>query len=257
MQDLHAESADVEELRRRVAELIEEVRARDAFIAFAAHEIRNPITPVVGQIELLLSAVRSGRCAMEQVEQRLMRIEQMVWHYVKRATVLLDVSRITKGHLQLELKSFDLATLMRDVAGRFTGEVQRAGCSITLTVPDSLPGIWDRVAVEQIIDNLISNAIRYGARTPVELSAEDCGEHVRLRVRDYGGGIPAPERERIFGRFEQVLGRSERRTGFGVGLWVVCQLASVMGGTVAVEDAIGGGALFTVTLPRHVTAACS
>ena len=246
----------LEEMQQRIDELVEEVKARDAFIAFAGHELRNPITPVIGQVELLLSAVKMGRCPPEQFEQRLARIEHIVRHYVKRATVLLDVSRIIKGQIQFELASFDLVTLMHDIVGSFTGQVERAGFAITVTAPETLPGVWDRMAMEQIVENLISNAIRYGARTPVELSVERRGEQVRLQVRDYGSGVPIQERERILGRFGRAAGRNERRSGFGVGLWVVCQLAGAMGGTIAIEDAPGGGALFTVTLPRQVQGPC-
>ncbi len=242
----------LEEMQQRINELTEEVKARDAFIAFAGHELRNPITPVIGQVELLLSAVKLGRCPPEQLEQRLMRIEQVVRHYVKRATVLLDVSRIIKGQLQFELTSFDLMTLVHDIVGSFTGQVERAGFAISVTAPETLPGLWDRMAMEQIIENLVSNAIRYGARTPVELYVERRDEQVRLQVRDYGSGIPVQERDRILNRFGRAAGRSERRSGFGVGLWVVCQLAGAMGGTVAIEDAPGGGALFTVTLPPQM-----
>ncbi len=99
----------VEALQRRIAELTEAVAARDTFIAVAAHELRNPMTPIIGQVDLLLSAVRSGRCPPEQVEQRLERIQHSVRRYLKRAAILLDVSRLTSGRLQLEPEAFDLA----------------------------------------------------------------------------------------------------------------------------------------------------
>ena len=168
-----------------------------------------------------------------------------------RAGILLDVSRINSGRLRLELEPCDIAALLRDMAAisptRPEGQV-----SLSASPPlTRLLGTWDRLALEQIIDNLVSNALKYGAGTPVEVSAESCGERVRLQVRDHGSGIPAADRERVFGRFERAVGQGERRSGFGVGLWVVRQLTEAMEGSVVVGDTPGGGASFTVTLPHH------
>ena len=249
------ENADTNELQRRVAELTEAVAARDTFIAVAAHELRNPMTPILGQVELLLAAVKAGRCPPEQVEQRLERVGRSVRRYLKRAAILLDVSRITSGKLQLEPEPFDLSALLRDVADEFADAARRAGVPIRVDAPERLPGAWDRLAMEQVVDNLVSNALKYGARTPVELSAEPLGQQVRIRVRDHGEGIPAADRQRVFRRFERAVGQGERRSGFGVGLWVVGSLVEAMEGTIEVDDAPGGGALFTVTLPVHATGA--
>jgi len=247
--------SQVEEFQLRIAELTAAVEARDTFIAVAAHELRNPMTPIIGQIELLLLDVRAGRCLPDQVEFKLGRLQRVMRRYMKRAGMLLDVSRITSGKLQLELEPCDLATVLHDVAGEFTEEARRADVSVTVAVPERLPGTWDLLAVEQIVDNLLSNALKHGARTPVELSAKVQGEQVRIQVRDGGPGISPSDRERVFGRFEQAVGQGRRRGGFGVGLWVVRQLAEAMGGMVAIEDAPGGGALFTVTLPQHARGA--
>ncbi len=242
----------IESLHRRIAELAEAVAARDTFIAVAAHELRNPMTPIIGQIDLLLSAVRTGRCPPEQVEQRLVRIQHTMHRYVKRAAILLDVSRITSGRLKLEPETFDLAALVRDVADEFAEAARHAGVAVTVTAPESLPVCLDRLATEQITDNLVSNALKYGARTPVEVSAAAHGEQLRIRVRDGGAGIPASDRARVFECFERAVGQNERHSGFGVGLWVVRQLIQAMDGMVTIEDAPGRGALFTVTLPLHM-----
>lgn len=245
----------LEGLQLRNAELMEAVAARDTFIAVAAHELRNPMTPVIGQIDLLLNGLRTGRYSPEQVEQRLERVRQVMNHYLKRTEILLDVSRITSGKFRLEPAPLDLSALMREVVEAFAAAAGRAGTPIGIDAPASLLGTWDQLAMEQIIDNLVSNAIKYGARQPVEVCAEDRGDNVCIRVRDHGPGISVEDRTRIFGRFERAVGSDERRSGFGVGLWVVGQLVDAMGGTIRVDDAQEGGSVFSVTLPRHVDVA--
>jgi two-component system OmpR family sensor kinase len=248
------DGGEVEQLRHRIAELTAAVEARDIFIAIAAHELRNPMTPIIGQIDLLRSAIKASRCTPEQVDTKMERIQRSMRHFVTRAGILLDVSRINSGRLQLSLEPCDVATLLRDIAADFAGAALHAGVAISVTAPDRLPGTWDRLALEQIIDNLLSNAIKYGCSTPVEISAASCDERISFQVRDHGSGIPAADRERVFGRFERAVARGERRSGFGVGLWVVRQLTEAMGGTVAVGDTPGGGASFTVNLPQHTGA---
>ena len=237
------------------AELTAAVAARDVFIAVAAHELRNPMTPMVGQLDLLLTGLRAGRLSMEQIEQRLVRIQNAMNNYLKRATALLDVSRLTSGQFRLDVTAFDLSGLVRQVVETFAEAARYAGSPITLVVPPSLAGSWDYLAMEQIIDNLVSNAVKYGGSRPIEVRAEALDAQVRITVRDHGPGIPPKDRMRIFSCFERVIGQNERRSGFGVGLWVVGQLVAAMDGTIAVDDAAGGGTAFVVSLPRHVGAA--
>lgn len=248
------EGERVAALQKQIAELTEAVAARDTFIAVAAHELRNPMTPLIGQIDLLLAAVRARRCSPEQVEARVERMQFAVRRYLKRATMLLDVSRLTRRKLHLELEPLDLSAVIRDVAGDFDSAGKYAGIPINVTVPERLDGTWDRLAVEQIVENLVSNAVKYGACTPVEIGLADLATgSVRIQVRDHGEGIRDADRARIFQQFERAVGEGERRSGFGIGLWVVGQLVEAMGGAIRIEDAPGGGALFTVTLPQHVT----
>jgi signal transduction histidine kinase len=249
-----AQSGDAvpDDLDSRLAELTEAVAARDTFIAVAAHELRNPMTPILGQVELLLSGVRNGKYSDEQIRHRLELIQQSVRRYMKRAGVLLDVSRITTGKFRLEPASCDLAAVLREVTDEFAVAARHSGVVMQISAPDSLPGTWDRLAIEQIIDNLVSNALKYGGGTPVEVTAVADDAQVHIRVRDHGTGIPAEDRRRIFERFERAVDQNEHRSGFGVGLWVVRQLVGSMNGTIEIDDAPGGGALFSVTLPLHV-----
>jgi signal transduction histidine kinase len=243
--------ADHQDLRRRLDELASAVAARDNFIAVAAHELRNPMTPIIGQIELLLAGLRSGKYTLDQIENRLTRIHRSMGHYLKRTSTLLDVSRISSGKFRLTPAPCDLAEVIRMVAETFDDTARYAGATLEVDVPASLPGSWDRLALEQIIDNLVSNAIKYGGGNVVLVSAKVATDpaFVVIEVRDHGPGISKDDKGRIFGQFERAIGSEERQTGFGVGLWVVGQIVEAMGGTITVTDPPGGGAAFSIMLP--------
>jgi signal transduction histidine kinase len=239
-----------EDVARRIEELTEAVAARDTFIAVAAHELRNPMMPILGQLDLLVSAIKAGKCSLDVARQRVERIQRTVQQYMKRAVVLLDVSRINSGRFRLEPVPCDLAILLRHIADEFAAIAQHSGVTLNVWAPESLPGLWDRLAVEQVIDNLLSNAIKYGGNSSVDLSLSETDTDIHLHVRDHGKGIPAEQRARVFERFERAVGHNEYRSGFGVGLWVVGQLVEAMKGAITIDDAPGGGALFMVSLPK-------
>ena len=212
-------AATAEELRAAVAELRAAVRARDDFIAIAAHELRNPMTPIAGQVALLLTAARRGGVP-PQVVAGLERLEYAVWRYVRRATTLLDISRATSGQLRLEPSEVDLSALVRETARGYAPLAERAGCPLRLDVQDGVAGALDRLAVEQVLDNLLSNALRFGAGKPIDVGLAAVGAELTLTVRDRGAGLSEADRARVFGRFEQAVGQ-RRHGGFGIGLWLV------------------------------------
>jgi two-component system OmpR family sensor kinase len=153
------QAVSLDELRRQVEQLREAVRARDDFIAIAAHELRNPMTPVLGMTELALAAARRApdRCP-PRVTALLERLHQAVQEYVKRATKLLDVSRIESGNLRLEPRALDVSSLVLTIAQNHEVLAARGGSSLQLDVEGGITGKLDALAVEQVIDNLLSNA---------------------------------------------------------------------------------------------------
>jgi signal transduction histidine kinase len=122
---------------------------------------------------------------------------------------------------------------------------------VELVLDPEARGYWDRTALEQIAGNLVSNAIKYGAGRPVEVSVQADPTTAALTVRDHGPGIAEADRERIFQRFERAVSSAER-SGFGVGLWIARQLAVAHGGDIAVASVPGLGSVFTATLPRGI-----
>ena len=235
-----------------VARLTEAVEARDAFLAVAAHELRNPMTPIIGRIQILARAVRRPDFQVERLVQGLDEIEWLITRYLKRANVLLDVSRITSGKLALERLPVDVCEVAREVIENFSPLRRHAGSDLTLDLPgEPVVVSGDRLAIEEILDNLVSNAIKYGANKPILLRiGVDEEQHCAvIRVSDSGSGISADDQARIFERFERAVQPGEHLRGFGVGLWIVRQLCQGMEGSVRVDSTPGQGSTFSVALP--------
>jgi two-component system OmpR family sensor kinase len=232
-----------------IAELMQAVHARDTFIAIAAHELRNPMTPILGHVEHMLAIGRHPDSGYpEAVIIALERLAGLTGEYIRRATTLLDISRITAGRLRAELSLVDFSRIMRQALHRHGAGAERTGCRLEPSIEDNVSGLLDALAVEQIADNLLSNALKYGAGEPIEVSLVRNGTVAQMTVRDHGIGISEEDQARIFGAFERAVTRREHG-GFGVGLWVVRQLVDAMRGEVHVTSCPAQGSTFAVTLP--------
>ncbi len=238
-------------LAARIAELEAELRARDDFLAIAADELRNPMTPISARLELLLARARHmSEGVPAGLVHGLELLEGLVNAYLRRATTLLEVARASSGQLKLQSTEVDLSTLIRQVIANMLPSAESAGCQVRITVEDGVRAISDPMAVEQILENLLSNAIRFGPGRPVEVSFASDGEFARLSVRDEGVGISDCDRALIFERFHRSR-RAKPNGGFGVGLWVTRQLVRAMQGEISVSSRRGAGSAFTVRLPMR------
>lgn len=237
--------------QRLIEELRAAISARDEFIAIAAHELRNPMTPIVGQVQLLLSRARRER-ASPGLLQGLESLEVAVDHYVRRATTLLEITRLNAEDVRLEPTSFDICDLVRACVRKYEQLAARAGSTLECLQPGPVEGTWDHLATEQVLDNLLSNAIRYGDGQPVRVEVESEPNWVEVRVIDHGIGVAPADQERIFQRFERGVG-SSRSGGFGIGLWLSSKLVQAQGGTLALQSELDKGSTFTLRLPRDVT----
>jgi signal transduction histidine kinase len=166
----------------------------------------------------------------------------------------LDASRIAAGRLELELEEVNLAEVAEEVGLRFRDEAARLGSPLGVRAPIAAIGYWDRGRVDQVISNLVANAIKYGEGKPIEIAVETTSDRAVLAVRDNGVGIALGDHERIFGRFERAVS-SRNYGGIGVGLWTVKQIVDALAGTITVDSQPGMGATFTVALPRAATSA--
>jgi len=245
----------LEAYKRQVAELQRAVEARDEMLSVVGHELRNPISPLFLQVGMLLNSARQardvgdGKVDAAWLAPRLEGLELRIHRFLAVLDRLLDVSRLGSGHIDLVLEIVDVCDIVRDIATRFERDASAARCELRVSAEGSLTGYWDRLRLEQIVSNLLSNAVRYGAGAPIEVTVSSDADSAVLRVRDHGIGIADADQRRIFERFERAE-RRPRHGGFGVGLWVVKSLCQALGGTVALDSAPSRGATFTVTLPR-------
>jgi signal transduction histidine kinase len=233
---------------RRVAE-----RACDDFLAIAAHELKTPLTPLRVQTEGLLRALeRPEGVTVGGLIDRLKRIDRSARRVERLVENLLDFSRVSAGRLQLkESDPVDLAALVRDVVERLRDEAERASCLLTVELAGGASGTWDAGRLEQVLENLLGNAFKYGAGRPVEVRVGTCGCEAVLSVRDHGIGIAREAQARVFERFERVA-PVQHFGGFGLGLWIARQIVEAHRGSIAIESEPGQGALFTVRLPRRL-----
>ena len=240
--------SEVVELRQLVETLRQSVHARDDFIAIAAHELRNPMTPIVGVAELaLIAAWKDGKCP-PRIIALLERLQRLVQDYVRRATKLLDVSRLESGNLQLEPAATDVSHLVLSIVHRYEADAAHQHCALEHDIETDISGWVDPLAVEQVIDNLVSNAVKFGAGKPVTVRLRSEGGVACMEVHDGGIGMSVDQQERIFGRFEQIVA-SHDGSGFGLGLWIAGRLVAAMDGRITVTSRPGEGSTFTVMLP--------
>ena len=245
---------DISELRERESQstrLYQEarnnVRLHDAFLATAAHELRTPLTALRLQVQNLLRGVTSGTgMAVEVLAQKLRASVRQTERINALVDLLLDVSRMTRGPIELKRTSVDLAELARELLARTADELAAGGVAVTLDAEPVL-GEWDPARLEQVVGNLLSNALKYGNRKPVHLKVWREGAFAMLTVTDTGLGVPASEHRRIFERFERA--HSGGQSGMGLGLWIVREIVDAHGGSISLASVPDQGSTFTVRLP--------
>ncbi len=227
------------------------VAVRDEFLSIASHELRTPLAALQLQIDGTQRSMARGwqEPDLERARARIGKASRQIQRLSSLVDGLLNVSRISGGRFRLEPEEFDLSTLVAEVVERFEEEAARVGAPIRLQAPAALSGSWDRNRVDQVLTNLLSNALKYGEGKPVLVALDGDPQQVRLSVRDEGMGIEEANLDRIFGRFERAVS-SRNYGGLGLGLYIARQIVGAHGGTIQVGSTLGQGATFTVTLPR-------
>lgn len=222
------------------------LRARDEFLAIAAHEIRGPITA----IHLAAQTLQSGKLDAAGQAIALGTIEREDRRLGRFVTELLDLGRLRGGLLQFTFEPVDLAEIVRDTVSGMGAEIAKSGSSVSVATSGSVWGEWDHTRVEQIVSNLLSNAIKFGLGRPIAIEVAETEKTATLTVTDHGMGIPLPMRSRIFQPFER--GVSVRNYGgLGLGLYIVKSIVDAFGGRINLESEEQRGTRISIELPKR------
>jgi signal transduction histidine kinase len=236
-----------EQETRRAEQLYEDamraVRIRDTFLLVAAHELRTPLTTV----QLALQHLERTAQPFADAAQLATAIRQ-VRRLSRLVDDLVDVGRLGEGRLQVRPEPLDVTTVVRHVAHEFEELATVAASPLLLQVTDGLHAEVDPARFEQLLGNLLSNALKYGRGKPVVVRLAPADGKLRLEVEDEGIGVPVEDRQRIFERFERAV--SERAYGgLGLGLYISKQIVEAHGGKIRVESTDQRGSRFVVDLP--------
>ncbi len=231
------------------------IRLRDQFLSMTAHELRTPLTPMKLQMHLLRRTLESASGTsdlgiVEQLRKRVSLFDKQIDRLARLVDELLDVSRVQSGQLTLKLAEFELGPVVREVVEAFSEELALAKSIVEVHTEDGVQGVWDRLRIQQVVSNLLTNAMKYGRGRPIVVTVESWAPHrsARIAISDGGAGIPLTEQETIFEAFERgshVPGVG----GLGLGLYIVSRIVEAHHGSISVNSKLGVGSTFTVQLP--------
>ena len=240
----------LEQLQRTQGDLQAALRARDEFMSLVAHELRTPLGVLSLDAQMREAQLGKGNLAYfgpDALQRMVAKDLRQVRSMTRLIEDMLDVSRIRSGMLSVQPELTDLSRLVDQLVNDFI-ESHGADRHITRSVEPGVIGIWDAFRIEQVVVNLLMNALRHGGGQPIHVGLRQLDGAAELVVRDGGGGVALADQARIFEPFVRIAGPTSAR-GLGLGLYVSRQLVEAHGGRIAVDSRPGEGAAFSVTLP--------
>jgi signal transduction histidine kinase len=227
------------------------IQIRDEFLSIASHELRTPLTPLKLQLQNMSRQVKRGQIHVTEKDVVLRIVEnsdKQVDRLINLIDDLLDVSRITAGKLNLHMEDFNFGEMTEEVIAHYSTQMKEAQSYLSVEIDKSIVCHADKVRMEQVLINLLTNAVKYAPHKPVHVRVYRMGDKARLEVRDEGEGISLENQKRIFDRFERVRDKNNIG-GLGLGLYICRQIVEAHQGSISVESFPGKGSRFTVEIP--------
>lgn len=227
------------------------VQTRDEFLSIASHELRTPMTPLKLQIQSLISHIQK-KTFNELSAERLKRIVDTTDRSLSRLSSLvdnlLDVSRLNSGKFSLHYEDCSLNEIVHEILERFKTQIIASGSEVKLIEVHKIEGSIDRLRVDQVIVNILTNALKYGEKKPIEIRILQERGCAIIEVKDSGKGISTTNLPLIFEKFERADAKADVG-GLGLGLYITKQIVDAHNGLIEVKSDLGHGSLFTVRLP--------
>ena len=250
-QSRREQEALLQQLQITRGELEQAVRMRDDFMSIVAHEVRTPLNGLILETQLRkmhLARDNAAAFTLDKVRAMVERDERQIKSLIRLIEDMLDVSRIRTGKLSIRPSRMNLTALVENLVRNFQPQIAIAECSLICTADPAVEGFWDEFRIEQVVSNLLTNALRYGGKGPIEVRVYQTPEHACVEVQDHGIGISEENQRRIFQQFERVSSKAVT-AGLGLGLFISEQIVTAHGGTITVNSRLNEGALFRVSLP--------
>lgn len=247
----------LQQLQATQAELQHSLNMREEFMSLVAHEMRTPLNTLFLEVQVRLSQLAKNNLSIftpEHLHKMLDRSERQLKSMMRLIEDMLDVSRIKNGKLSIQPQGANLSLLVRQLAEDLTPLAKESEVEFVLQIDSEIEGHWDAFRIEQIIINLLTNAVRYGKGKPVHVSLAMEGEHAVIKVADQGVGIAEHEQKKIFEAFER-SGDNEVKAGLGLGLYISRKLAEAHAGEISVVSQKNHGSTFILRLPLKSVAA--
>ncbi|MEO5969312.1 MAG: ATP-binding sensor histidine kinase [Bdellovibrionia bacterium] len=245
------QSALIQERQSRI-EAEKSVQMRDNFLMIASHELRTPLTPLKLYLDLVKQQLQKLPSDLTPKTQHLLKNIDVTDREVNRLSQLvenlLDISKITAGQFVLKYEDVDLSDLVMDVVNQLKINISKSKCEINLDIQPSVRGMFDRLRIEQVVTNLLTNAMKFGAEKPIDIAVSSKGNIAEVSIRDHGIGIAKTEQARIFEAFERAVS-AKKFAGLGLGLYITKEIISAHGGTISITSEPGEGACFKIELP--------
>jgi len=236
-------------------QLQDAVRVRDDFLSIASHELRTPLTPLKLQTQVLFRNICKKSLSElddERLEKMANTCEKAISRLSNLIDNLLDVSRINARKLLLNYESFSLNEMCEDLLERFKSEIESYRSEAHFQSEAEIVGTFDRIRLEQVFLNLLTNAAKYGAEKPFQISISQIENEALIVFKDSGIGIEKSNIPKIFERFER-LDLNDSVGGMGLGLYITRQIVEAHGGSISVESSVGTGSTFTVRIPLNAS----
>ncbi|WPU66502.1 sensor histidine kinase [Peredibacter starrii] len=241
------------EIKNTEKDLRDAIKARDEFLSLASHELKTPLSSLRLQVQLRKRKFEMGNLdefSPERIPALLHDDERHLNRLIRLVDDMLDVSRLATGKFQLSIEETDLGAVVLEVVNRFRPLLESSEIDINLDTAARVVGQWDSHRIEQVVTNLLTNAMKYGEGNPIYIRISKLGDKGLLTVRDEGIGIAEVDNKRIFDQFERVASQDEV-SGLGLGLYITKQFVEAHGGKIHVDSKLNEGSTFTVELPIY------